>query len=444
MKTPPFHVTRLEVGNFKRIIATAISPETGKPILLTGDNGQGKSSILDSILWAFTNSGVGKPIHEGAKKAIVGVEISDGSRTYLIKRTAKGDNKYLEVTDKDGGKVEKPQAFLDSLVGNLAFDPEAFARLKDKQQADQLRQATGLDTAEIDAKIATTYTLRTAANKEETAAEAAYRSCPTVASMELREAKSAGGMAADRDQLRDELAEAVDLAQKMEDKKADLADVTSEIEELQAKLAAANEKKGKIQALLTECTREALEAGNKAKGHSECIAKLTAELDQIDAINAEITTHNKAVELRTQRHEAFKTAHEKAEALDKELGILREQRAKLITDTKMPVDGLAIEDDTVTLDGVPLVDLNTAKRIEVATRIAIAQNPQLGVIFVREGALINDSNLAVIAKVAQDAGMQLWIEKFQPEAGSAGLHIVEGLVNQVDGKPAAPEQMQLV
>ena len=110
----------------------------------------------------------------------------------------------------------------------------------------------------------------------------------------------------------------------------------------------------------------------------------------------------------------------------------------------MPIPGLAITDDVVTLNGVPFADLNTAQRIQVSAMIAMAQNPTLKVIFVREGALISRSNLAVLQDLADKKGYQLWIEKFQEEAGSTGLHIVEGHVEQIDGKPAPAAQLSLI
>lgn len=439
----PFHITRLEIDSFKRIVATAISPTTGKPVLLTGDNGQGKSSILDSILWAFTKSGVGKPIREGEPSAMVGVRITNGDQTYIIKRRAKGANFYLDVTDADGGKIEKPQTFLDSLVGNLSFDPEAFARLKDKQQADQLREATGLDTVEIDAEIDRTFTLRAAANKDDKAAEAAFKSVPLV-SGEIQELLSAGELAKERDTLRDELHTAETARELADETEGDVAVLSQEIDVLKSKLDAALARRNVLLADLEKQKSNAAAREAAVAGHSERISAITQHLEGIDEKNAEINRNNDARRLRAERHKAWQEAAKKAEDLDKKLTELRERRATMIAEAKMPVEGLSIEADTVLLDGIPLSDLNTAKRIEVATRIAIAQNPQLGVIFVREGALINDANLAVIAQVAEANGMQLWVEKFQPDAGLTGLHIVEGEIALEDGKPAAPQQLELV
>src|SRR5574343_816770 len=63
-------ITELSIENVKRLQALRICPETGKPVVITGDNGQGKSSILDAIELALTNSGLEDPIRHGAKRAV--------------------------------------------------------------------------------------------------------------------------------------------------------------------------------------------------------------------------------------------------------------------------------------------------------------------------------------------------------------------------------------
>lgn len=443
MKTPPpFHITRLEVDSFKRIVATAISPATGRPVLLTGDNGQGKSSVLDSILWALTRTGVGKPIMEGQPAAVVGVQISDGITEYVIKRRQKGDSHTLEVV-ADGDKIAKPQAFLDSLVGNLSFDPEAFARLKSKEQADQLRQATGLDTTAIDEEIKKIFTLRTEANRTEKAAEAAYSALPKVGGP-AREVASAGDVVAELQRLKDEVATANAAIELRDDYAAEVSRLDTEIQSLEERLAALKEKRDKAEESHVAQAKNAKARFESIIGHAERIAELEAKIRNLDAENAEAQRHNDALRQLEERRAAWKTATDRAKELDQKLEDLRQQKADAIAAADMPVPGLSIEDDVVLLDGIPLSDLNTAKRIEVATRIAIAQNPKLAVIFVREGALINDSNLQLIAQVAEEANMQLWVEKFQPDPSPESLHIIDGMVAVDHGKPAAPVQTELL
>lgn len=65
----------------------------------------------------------------------------------------------------------------------------------------------------------------------------------------------------------------------------------------------------------------------------------------------------------------------------------------------------------------------------------MAQNPKLKVILIREGALVNKTNMKVLTDLAAIGGYQLWIEKFQEEASSDGLHITDGHISHVNGNP---------
>ena len=42
---------------------------------------------------------------------------------------------------------------LSAMLGTLTFDPEAFGRMKPKEQAELLARVVGLDTREIDSRI---------------------------------------------------------------------------------------------------------------------------------------------------------------------------------------------------------------------------------------------------------------------------------------------------
>jgi predicted ATP-dependent endonuclease of OLD family len=435
-------ITRLEIVDFKRIEAAAIDCD-GNPIILTGDNGQGKSSILDAIVYALQRTGTGKPIRDGQEGCTVALTIEGAEQTLHIKRRAKGENAYLDVTDAEGKKIPSPQKFLDALIGNLAFDPEAFTRLKAKEQADALRIATGLDTSDIDEAYKIAFSKRTDANRVKDNAEKVYNACP-VAAGGKREKQSATNLITERDKLHKEVMEAEKSAELYEDAEEAIVEKHQLIQELEQKLAQARGDLAKLQGGQRE-HKIALEACIEAtKGHSERLAAIDATLADLDAANTEADAHNRLLDDRAAKQESYKAAIAAAKALDDEVKRLVAEREERIAAAKMPIPGLSIEDDTVMLNNVPFADLNTAERIKVSAMIAMAQNPTLRVIFVREGALMSRANLAVLESLAKEHDQQLWIEKFQEQAGSEGLHIVEGLISQKDGKPAPAAEFALM
>lgn len=439
-----YHITRLEIVDFKRIEAAAIDADTGKPIVLTGNNGQGKTSILDAVMFALTRKGSEKPIRNGAESATVALTLSNGTAsTFTVKRKMKGDNAYLDVTTAEGAKMPSPQKFLDSLIGNLAFDPEAFTRLKSKEQADALRIAVGLDTSDLDDSYKISYAQRTEANRVKDNAEKLYKAAPVVAGSPL-EAKSASELVTKRDILYKELAMTETSVEAVGQCESKICDCENEIKALENKLISLRELLDRHTEDRTSLKRASEDRQKATGGHTEAIETITVELQGIDAHNASVETHNRQIRERDTLKESYQASIKRSTEIDNEVKRIQAERESRIAAAKFPIPGLTIEDDTVLVNDVPFSDLNTAERIKVSTLIAMAQNPSLKVIFVREGALVSRANLALLKTLADENGCQLWMEVFSEEPHEDSLHICEGRITHVNGQPATTQQLELV
>ena len=93
-------IIKLQAENFKKIKAIEIKP-TGNTVIISGANGQGKSSILDAIWAALAGRAAGKvntkPIRNGERTAKVSLTI-DGME---VTRTWTEDKTYLKITKGD-------------------------------------------------------------------------------------------------------------------------------------------------------------------------------------------------------------------------------------------------------------------------------------------------------------------------------------------------------
>ncbi len=160
---PPLRILGLRVSNYKRVVAIDLRPD-GRSVLVGGDNAQGKTSLLDSIADALGGAKRGSKtdlaLRTGSVKGEVRVDLGD----YVVIRTWTPSSDKLVVESPPGSPLKSPQAVLDKLVGDLSFDPLAFARQDAKTQAETLRRISGLDTREIDTRRATAYTERTRIN----------------------------------------------------------------------------------------------------------------------------------------------------------------------------------------------------------------------------------------------------------------------------------------
>ena len=123
-------IISLEAENIKRLVAVEIHPDTNL-VEITGKNGQGKTSVLDAIWWALGSQKVvqQKPVRDGQDNGFVRLDLGE----YVVTRKfkAKDGGEYttsITVENKEGARYQSPQEVLNGFVGQLTFDPLAFAR----------------------------------------------------------------------------------------------------------------------------------------------------------------------------------------------------------------------------------------------------------------------------------------------------------------------------
>ena len=77
----------------------------------------------------------------------------------------------------------------------------------------------------------------------------------------------------------------------------------------------------------------------------------------------------------------------------------------------MPIDGLSFDSDGVYFKGVPFSQASSAEKLRVSVAMGIAMNPELKVLLIRDGSLLDQKNLKLIAGMANDSGHQVWVER---------------------------------
>jgi len=426
-------IVKLIADNFKRLQAVEINT-AGSVVQITGRNGAGKSSVLDAIEAAFGGARhyPEQPIRRGATGARVVVE-TDQIRV-TRKWTEKGDS--LVVESLEGATFRKPQEMLDKLTAGLTFDPLAFARMRGKDQAQLLRQVTGLDTAELDRRRRETYDARTRVNHEvkQLEAQLAAHQVPDDPGPvgEERDLAAIAGKKADAERRRAGIATARAEAERL--RKESLA-AAAEVERLRRALEAAVAKEAELRGLY--------EAGRKAlEGVTE------PDTSAVDAEIAEAREHNAAVRQRQQQADRRNIALAQRRRLEEGLSAKRKEADKLTVDlewidadkqalleaAQFPVPGMGVEGDEVTVNGVPFSQASTAEQIRVGLAIGAALNPKLRVVLVRDGSLLDDGSMAVLGRWAEENDFQVILEKV---AGNSPMGIVIE-----DGMVVAPKEAE--
>lgn len=121
--------TKITIKNLFGITETELD---GRSVELTGANGVGKTSVIDAVRYALTNSSDRKVIiKEGAAEGEIYIETDTGLGINRRKRSNQTDYKSI----KEGGKeVMSPESFLKTLFSPLQLDPVAFAAMTEKEK----------------------------------------------------------------------------------------------------------------------------------------------------------------------------------------------------------------------------------------------------------------------------------------------------------------------
>ncbi|HAB18495.1 MAG TPA: hypothetical protein DCE44_18895, partial [Verrucomicrobiales bacterium] len=115
----------------------------------------------------------------------------------------------------------------------------------------------------------------------------------------------------------------------------------------------------------------------------------------------------------------------KGEELTAKLEALEAAKAKTIASTEFPIDGLDVSESGVCIDGIPFAQCSGAQRLKTSVAIGLALNPTLKLMLIRDGSLLDESSMGMLADMAAAANAQVLIERVA-NAGEVGVRIVDG------------------
>lgn len=400
----PLHIVELRVENLKRLRAVQITPD-GDLVVLSGQNGAGKSSVLDAIAMALGGGSQipAEPIRRGADRAEVVVDLGE----FVVRRTftAAGGGQ-LVVSNREGARFQSPQSMLDALVGRLSFDPLAFAREKPARQAEILRELVGLDLAPLDTRRAELYQERTATNRQVAATKARADGMPkhpdapstAVSVAELSERLQAANRSNEA---------VVAFARRRASAESDLAAQRKRVDTMRQQLADA-------EAVLQQAVDRVHDIAEQAKDPANvvqvAVEPILQQLRDAEATNRKVREN----EQRAAAEAAHADLVSASDRLTQSIEDLDNQRANAIAAAKMPIPGLGIgPDGVVTLNGIPLEQASAAERLRVSVAIGLAMNPRLRVLLIRDASLLDRESMRQVAEMAKAAGAQLWVERVE-------------------------------
>lgn len=427
--TKNHRIVQLTADNVKRLKAVAIKPN-GNLVVIGGRNGQGKSSILESIMMAIGGADVKltKPIRTGAEKASIVLDLGD----IVVKRTfTAAGGSTLTVENGDGAKYPSPQTILNQLTNRLTFDPLAFTRLGQAEQKVALQKLLNLDFSKEEAEYAALFTKRTNVNREVIELRGQVKGMTEHKDVPAAE-ESIGAVAAEIEQAqeanrtlgiwRDDAARA---AKQVADTKQSISTLEQQIAELNQKLDAARRS-------LTDQQAHQKQTEERAGSRAEIdIAPLRAKLLGVEESNRKVR-ENAARAAKIA--EGQKKVAEAAELTAKLEKILADRTAKLAA-TKFPVPGLSLGESGVLFNDLPFEQASAAEQIRVSVAVAAALNPKLRVMLIRDGSLMDQDSLRLLAELAAEHDLQVWVERVGKDA-NVSVVIEDGQVEEPAEEPA--------
>lgn len=375
-------------------------------VTIAGNNGEGKSSFAKSI-WALFGGKDAipeKPVTEGAEISVLHAEL-DGdfvlTRIIYPDRTTK-----LELRNKDGGKYSSAQSILDGFNLRFGFWPQKFINDEPKVQADVLRKVVGLDFTKEDMKIKSLAEERTIVGRELKQLQGQYQGMPAYSDvpeaivsvdelmLELKNAhKQQAQIAALHRVVKDQTNIGARKVTEIEDAKMAILKLQEQINKLEIEVKDHEVEVAKAKKLLAESVAPNIEAIESRISDAEISNQKFREAQEREKVR--LAGVAKRVEY---------------DKLEESIAGINADKEKALLNAKFPVSGLGFGENGVTFLGQPFSQASTAQQWEVAVAIGFMLNPELKLVYIEQGSLLDEKTMARVRDIVEQNGGQLLVE----------------------------------
>ncbi len=402
-------VIELNVNNVMRLKAVHIRP-SGGIVQIGGGNAEGKTSVLESIAMAIGGLRLApkEPIRSGELTASIHLSLGDITvhRTFS-RETLDGPVKsQLAVRNANGDKLHSPQAVLNELFGTLSFDPLEFSEMVPRERARVLRELVGLDVEQLEEEQTLTFDRRTEKGREKRAAEAVVADMPFWDGVGVTETSVT--------EIGQRMVEATERVREHAElhRIAERADaVVDDIDRRKTEFDAQIDQLRQTRDSLADPRIQAVALLNQANtAVSDFIvpdvSAIQSEFNGVEAINTKVRGNLR----RAERVEDAEMVAAEWKELDTKHTRITADIKRRTEAVEYPIPDLDLRKEGVYYQGVPFEQGSRAERIKVSIAMGCALNKNLKVLLIRDGSVLDDESMKVIAQIAEDEDFQFWIE----------------------------------
>lgn len=456
--------TRIHIKNLFGISETELD---GRSIEVTGSNGVGKTSIIDSIKYALTNdSSRDYVIKNGENEGEIFIETDTGLTIDRKKRVNQADYKNIR---QDGKPVQSPEAFVRELFTPLQIDPVKFTQMSRQEQnriildliefnwdLNWIKEKFGEIPQGVDYQQNILQVLNDIQSEK-----GVYFQTRQDINREIRN-KTAfiSDIAKDIPQgFQAEKWEAYDLSEaytkitkaqeynsRIERAKlfkdsydnkvrgyqaemeiavsnlksaiaAEREQLTSEIERKKAEIKAAEDKLNSLSDKIADKTKifesEYREKVAKLDSDIKVADEYTGkQLVDISAMQAEVKTAeemkkhlNEYKRMKSMQNE-LETLEEHSKALTSKIELARELPGEILKTATIPVKGLTVKDGIPLINGLPVSNLSEGEQLQLCVDVALSKPNSLQIILIDGAEKLSEKNRLALYEKCKEKGLQ--------------------------------------
>lgn len=409
-------INALELENVKRIRAVMLQPTANGLTVIGGNNGQGKTSVLDAISWALGGDRYkpSSPARDGSMiPPRIRITLSNG---LIVERS--GKNSTLKVTDPNGNR--SGQQLLNSFVEELALNLPKFMEASSRDKAKTLLQIIGVgeELARLETKESQLYNQRRAIGqvadqKKKYAKEMPfYPDAPKepVTALELIQRQQAI------------------LAQNGENqrKRQRVEQIRAEKDFAEREYLQAKERADALSRRLDQLTVDLETAETDAVDlHDQSTAQIEADLQQVEALNVKVRA-NLDREKAEADAEGFSSQYDE---LTEELEETRQAKQDLLNGAQLPLEGLGVADGELTYHGKKWDSMSSSEQLRVSAAIVRALNPRCGFVLMDKLEQMDVETMRSFGQWLEEQGLQAITTRVST-GGECSVIIEDGEVMQ--------------